>query len=137
MTRIFTGGCACGAIRYEIAAEPIGMNDCQCRDCQRDSGAGHASYLTFARAGTRVRGDATRWSTTGEQGTVKSRAFCPTCGSPVYMTFPAMPDLFVVRAASLDDPGLYAPQMVLWTASAQPWDRVDPNLPTFDKMPPG
>ena len=41
MSKAFTGGCACGAIRYEITAEPIGMNDCQCRQCQRKSGTGH------------------------------------------------------------------------------------------------
>ena len=31
MSEAYTGGCACGTIRYEITAEPIGMNDCQCR----------------------------------------------------------------------------------------------------------
>ncbi len=35
MSEVYTGGCACGAIRYEISAEPVVMNDCQCRDCQR------------------------------------------------------------------------------------------------------
>jgi hypothetical protein len=136
MSRLFTGGCACQAIRYEIEGEPIVMLDCQCRDCQRESGTGHASHLTFSRADATVHGDATHWTAIGEQGTVKSRAFCPTCGSPVYMTFPDLPDYFVVRAASLDDPSVYAPQLVSWTASAQPWDHVDPRLPSFEKMPP-
>jgi len=30
---------------YEISAEPIAMNDCQCRDCQSTSGTGHGSYI--------------------------------------------------------------------------------------------
>jgi hypothetical protein len=136
MSKPFTGGCACGAIRYEIAAEPIAMIDCQCRDCQRASGGAHASHLTFPRAHAKVEGEAAHWNAVGEQGTVKAHAFCPTCGSPVYMTFPAMPDFFVVRAGSLDDPGRYNPQMVTWTASAQAWDRVDRELPAFEKMPP-
>jgi hypothetical protein len=136
MSQPFTGGCACGAVRYEIAADPIAMNDCQCRDCQRESGTGHASHLIFPSGHAKVQGEATHWNAVGEQGTVKTRAFCPTCGSPVYMTFPAMPDFFVVRAASLDEPSRYNPQLVSWTASAQPWDHVDLNLPAFDKMPP-
>ena len=41
MNQAYTGGCACGAIRYEIAAESMMMNDCQCGDCQRKSGTGH------------------------------------------------------------------------------------------------
>ena len=32
----FTGGCACGAIRYECTVEPTSMFKCHCRDCQRD-----------------------------------------------------------------------------------------------------
>jgi hypothetical protein len=46
MSEAYAGGCACGAIRYEISGEPM-MNDCQCRDFQRKSGTGHGSYLTF------------------------------------------------------------------------------------------
>jgi hypothetical protein len=41
MSETWSGGCACGAIRYAIAGEPMLMNDCQCRDCQRKSGTGH------------------------------------------------------------------------------------------------
>jgi hypothetical protein len=38
MSQAYTGGCACGAIRYEISVEPIFQAECQCRDCQRMSG---------------------------------------------------------------------------------------------------
>ena len=48
MSKAYNGGCACGAIRYEISGEPVFMNHCQCLDCQRRSGTGHGSYLTFA-----------------------------------------------------------------------------------------
>ena len=44
MDKPYTGGCACGAIRYSIASEPFFSNDCQCRDCQRESGTGHGSH---------------------------------------------------------------------------------------------
>lgn len=132
----YTGGCACGAVRYEVTAEPIGMNDCQCRQCQRESGTGHASHLTFPSAQVKVEGEARRWTAVGDKGTVKSRAFCPECGSPVYMTFPDMPDYFVVRAGSLDEPSRYKPQLVTWTAAGHAWDRPHPGLPTFEKMPP-
>lgn len=66
MSEAFAGGCACGAIRYEIAAEPVFMNDCQCRDCQRKSGTGHGSYLTFAdRRGMKLSGEAKHWDIVG------------------------------------------------------------------------
>ncbi|MDM9619224.1 aldehyde-activating protein [Rhizobium sp. AC44/96] len=135
MSEPYTGGCACGAIRYKVSAEPIVMLDCQCRQCQRESGTGHASHLTFECEPV-VEGKATHWDAVGDGGVVKRRAFCPTCGAPVYMTFPDIPGYFVVRAASLDDPTRYKPQLICWTASGQPWDQVDPHLPKFEKMPP-
>ena len=85
MTQSYTGGCACGAIRYEVAGEPAVMNDCQCRVCQRESGTGHGSHVTFVGAPVNIAGEASFWETVGEGGTRKRRAFCPTCGNPVYL----------------------------------------------------
>src|SRR6478735_7483669 len=137
MTDCYTGGCACGAVRYEIMAEPIFMNHCQCRDCQQTSGTGHGSYLTFpARAQVKLAGRATHWDTVADSGNVKTRGFCAACGAPVYLTFAAMPDLFTVHAASLDDPGRYKPQAVTYGVRGHAWDSLDTGLPKFDKMPP-
>jgi hypothetical protein len=137
MTQSYVGGCACGAIRYEISAEPVFSNDCQCRDCQRESGTGHGSHLTFPRAGVKVEGAAKAWDMIADSGNVKTRFFCPACGSPVYMTFAAMPDIFTIRATSLDNPSRYKPQVVTYSARGYGWDHLDPALPKFDKMPPG
>jgi hypothetical protein len=136
MTKPFSGGCACGAIRYTASAEPIMANDCQCRQCQKDSGTGHGSYLTFPMSAAILSGEPKSFDFIGDQGTVKRRAFCPTCGTPVYMTFPAMPDILVVRAGTLDEPDRYSPQMVFWADAAQGWDRMDPAVPAFPRMPP-
>lgn len=136
MGETYAGGCACGAIRYEIPADPLFQNHCQCRDCQRKSGTGHGSYLTFPRTGVELRGEATHWDLAGDSGNVKTRAFCPVCGSPVYMTYAAMPDVITVHAASLDDPGRFEPQAVTYTARGHAWDRIDSTLQGFDGMPP-
>jgi hypothetical protein len=136
MSDAYTGGCACGAIRYTIAGEPVFSNDCHCRDCQHESGTGHGSHLTFMRAGVTLTGEAQAWDMTADSGKVKTRAFCPICGAPVYMTFSAMPDLFTIRAASLDDPSRYVPQVVTYASRAPVWDHVDPALPAFAAMPP-
>ena len=65
------------------------------------------------------------------------RPFCPACGSPVYLTFAALPDLFTVHAASLDDPSRFAPQVVTYGIRGFDWDVLDPALPKFEKMPTG
>lgn len=138
MSDAYTGGCACGAVRYEISGEPIFSNHCQCRDCQRVSGTGHGSYLTFAsRKSVTLTGKATQRDVTGDSGGVKTHGFCPSCGSPVYLTFAGNPELFTVHAASLDDPGRYRPQVVTYAIRGHAWDRLDPALPKFDRMPTG
>ncbi len=136
MTAPCRGGCGCGALRYEIAAEPFQTNDCHCRQCQKDSGTGHGSYMAFPLGAAVLTGEARSFDFTGDQGTVKRRAFCPQCGTPVYILFPAMPDLIVIRAGTLDEPALYRPQMAFWAEAAQDWDRPDATLPTFARMPP-
>jgi hypothetical protein len=135
MDKPYTGGCACGAIRYEIPGEPIFQNHCQCLDCQHKSGTGHGSYLTFQRAGMKLTGDATHWDMVADSGTVKTRGFCPTCGSPVFLTFAPAPGLFTVHAASLDEPGRFEPQIVTYAERGHAWDHLDPSLPKVDRMP--
>jgi hypothetical protein len=131
----YTGGCACGAVRYAVAGEPLMMNDCQCRHCQQRSGTGHGSYLTFKDAAVTVSGQASTWRVTGDLGTVKGHNFCPTCGTPTHLTFPAMPEIFIVHAGSLDEPERYQPTVALFAASGHAWDTVAPGAHRFERMP--
>lgn len=138
MTKNYAGGCACGAIRYETHSAPIFENHCQCRECQKRSGTGHASYLTFPRrADVAITGDATTWRVAGDSGNMKAHAFCPTCGAPVFLTFDAMPDLIAIHAASLDDPGQFAPKAVTYTVRGHGWDTLEPSLQIFERMADG
>jgi hypothetical protein len=132
----YTGGCACGAIRYSIIGKPAAMIECHCLDCQKDSGTGHASHVVFRGADVAMTGIPVQWGMTADSGEPKSRGFCATCGTPVTLTFPRRPEVFSVRAASLDQPDRYAPQVVVYTDRRPAWDRVDASLPSFAGMPP-
>jgi hypothetical protein len=134
----YTGGCACGAIRYRISDEPVFQNHCQCRDCQHKSGTGHGSYLSFqSKQHVTLTGKAQHWDMVADNGNVKTSGFCSTCGSPVYLTWAAMPDQFTIHAASLDDPSRHKPHAVTYHARRYAWDHLDPTLTKFDKMPSG
>lgn len=138
MSTFYAGGCACGAIRYEATGRPIFENHCQCRDCQKRSGTGHASYLTFpSRADVKITGTASDWRVAGDSGNEKIHSFCPICGTPVYLAFAAMPDLIAVHAASLDDPSRFNPNVLTYSSGGLAWDRIDTALQAFEKMPPG
>jgi hypothetical protein len=134
-TKPYAGGCACGQIRYEISAEPVMAGHCQCRDCQRASGAGHASHAAFPIVAAKLSGRASTWDKAADSGNVVTRAFCPTCGAPVYSTNAGMPELIFIRAVSLDDPSRFKPQLSVYGKSGFSWDHIDPDLPKFDRMP--
>ena len=130
------GGCHCGAVRYEATAEPLMTGHCQCRCCQQLSGAGHASHIALPKAAVAITGEVSTYQWRADSGNIVTNAFCPNCGSPVYGTSSGFPDMLTIRAASLDDPSHFQPQMVVFSKSAQPWDHIGGDLPSFATMPP-
>jgi hypothetical protein len=136
MPTIYRGGCRCGAIRYEIAAEPMFAGQCQCLDCQHETGGGHASFMAFPADAVKLTGTPRFYELKADSGNQVQRGFCPTCGSPVVGRSSGMPDMTTITAGSLDDPGVFRPEFVVYTSRGHAWDRVDPALPSFPKMPP-
>jgi hypothetical protein len=132
MATSFTGGCACGAIRYECSATPIFALNCHCRDCQRATGTAYASVLRVPTKAFRVtQGEPRFYTVTADSGNTVSRGFCPECGSPLFSRLSGMTDVVGVRAGSLDDPNWHRPAADIFTKSAQPWDYMNPELPKF------
>jgi hypothetical protein len=82
-----------------------------------------------------ITGEATHWQVAGDSGNVKVHAFCPVCGTPVFLRFAAMPDLIAVPAGSLDEPGRFDPQVLTYRVRGLAWDAVDPALQAFERMP--
>jgi hypothetical protein len=119
-----SGGCACGAVRYEAKAAPLVMLNCHCRDCQRATGSAYAAIVVVPRATVRIEGELRYHRAIGDSGKAVERGFCPSCGSPVAARLEKLPDILGLQAGSLDDPSLHRPAMDLFTASAQPWDHM-------------
>ncbi len=135
MTRHFTGGCMCGAIRYDCSADPIVMGFCHCRDCQRATGSAFAAAVIVPRKAVTITGEVKYYDAIGDSGNVISRGFCPHCGSRLF-GLRAQTDRISIQAGSLDDPSWFRPQVDFYVSSAQPWDYLNPNLTKFAKFPP-
>ena len=133
----FTGGCACGRIRYECSAPPRRMVNCHCRDCQLASGSAYSPTLVMARDAVRLtRGQPASFDKQAESGNIARREFCAHCGTPLFASSSASPQYLGVRAASLDDSSWYQPEADVWTGSAQAWDCMDAAIPKFEKSRP-
>jgi hypothetical protein len=123
----WSGGCACGAIRYTCEGEPAMMLNCHCRDCQRATGSAYAAFAVFPKAAVSLKGEPRYHKVTGGSGKPIERGFCASCGNPVMVRLDVVPDVIGFHAASLDDPSMYKPTMDLFTGSAHPWDVMQPD----------
>lgn len=135
MATSFSGGCICGAVRYECAADPVMTGNCHCRDCQKAGGGAFAPALAVPAVALKITGEVKYYDKKADSGQTVSRGFCPDCGARLFGKPKAMPEITVILAGSLDDPSWFRPAMDLYAASAQPWDYMNPALPKFPKMP--
>lgn len=130
------GGCLCGAVRYEIEGEPIMAGHCHCLDCQKASGAGHASHAMFPEGALMLTGMLSEYSRLADSDATVTRYFCPICGSGIYARSSGMPGVITVNVGALDEPGRILMQMRVYDRSRRAWDAIDPGLPAFEATPP-
>ena len=121
-----TGGCLCGAIRYESTEAPNLVGFCHCRMCQKAYGNLFAVFADFPGEGFRyTRGEPTYH----RSSEIATRGFCPECGTPIVFQYDgsAGPAIMV---GSLDHPEDWPPT---WEHSGieskVPWYRISDDLP--------
>ena len=132
----FTGGCACGAIRYRASSRPRYMGNCHCRDCQQATGSAYFPAVLVKEADFSLeKGEPAWFERRADRGHAMRRGFCRDCGSPVFLVNGASEGTMVLYAGSLDDPSWYKPSRDIFVKSAQPWDLMDPQLPKSEGMP--
>lgn len=131
-----TGGCACGALRYEISGAPIAVYACCCTDCQRVTASGCSLAMPVMREHFKVtRGEAASWMRTGGSGAQIPQRFCPGCGVRVWTEPAYAPQTVTVRPGGLDDTGWVRPAAAYWMRSAQPWVRFPDGTLLYDTQP--
>jgi hypothetical protein len=125
---LITGGCLCGAVRYQATAAPIVTRVCWCRLCQY-LGAGSGTVNTcFATEAVTIEGELADFQSTADSGSKMHRRFCRVCGTPLFSEAESRPHLIFVRAGTLDDPEVAVPSATIWTAQAPTWACIDSRL---------
>jgi hypothetical protein len=117
-----TGGCPCGAIRYEIASFPLLLYTCNCTDCQKASGSAFALNMPVVAKDFHIlRGEPKRWHHTSPTGVAVASWFCGDCGGRLYGERAGRREIVNLRAGTLDDTTWLVPVAHIFTRSAQPW----------------
>jgi|SRR5687767_7467616 len=96
-----TGGCLCGAVRYESKHAPTEGFYCHCRTCQKFFGGLFAPFVRIARSSLSFTNGALTFYRSSE---VATRGFCATCGSPMAFVYDSDDSDFWISVGSLDHP---------------------------------
>lgn len=137
MADTLQGGCLCGAVRYEVAGQPMMEGNCFCVDCCKASGTSHGTHAMFPADGYVQKGITKGYSSPADSGSMVTRHFCPECGCAIHSTNSGMPGVVAIRASSLDNPDSIAPMMTVYASRAPSWALIDRDKPVFAEMPEG
>jgi hypothetical protein len=134
-TKRFTGGCLCGALRYEATGEPRGTGHCYCVDCQKASGSGFIPFMGFTAGAVRFIGEAKQFRSKAARGGMAVRNSCPICASLVFGGEIGKSESFTIYAGTLDDPSLFEPKIAIFAGSRPPWALLPNGLTVYDTLP--
>ena len=127
------GGCACGAVRYRLASDPLFVHCCHCLNCQRQTGSAFVinALMEVERiellAGAPHGVDVPR-----DDGSAQTIFRCRDCQVAVFSRY-THPGVGFVRAGTLDDPSGVAPDVHIYVRSKLPWVELPRGVPAFDE----
>ena len=129
-TEKVTGGCLCGAVRYETIGEHFSVIHCHCSSCRRHTGAPVVTLVGFKKDQVRF--------TKGERRIYESspgvgRAFCGQCGTPLTWEGDGgdLGPLVELHISTFDDPSAFTPQSHLHHGERIAWFDVADALPRY------
>lgn len=131
MSFALTGGCACGAVRFEINAPLVSSTYCHCTRCQRRTGTAASANARVEPGSFRIVSGEDRvraWKPAGGA----EKWFCEDCGSALFSRDPEHHERIGVRLGSLDSDPQIRPSARQYTAYAAVWESIpDDGLPRF------
>ena len=115
MTR-FKGGCHCGAVRFEVEAEPpLQVDRCNCSICQL---SGHL-HLIVPESKFSLLTDPANLTVYRFNTGIAQHSFCRICGIKSFYVPRSNPDGVSVNANCLDDP---VPKLEISHFEGQEWE---------------
>jgi len=133
MSERLQGGCACGAVRYELQSQPMFVHCCHCRDCQRQTGS--AFVLNALIETDRVKflsGEIETTPMPTESGRSHRIGRCVNCKTAVWSEYGGVGKLRFMRVGTLDEPATLPPDVHIYTRSKLPWITLPAGVPAFE-----
>ena len=130
---MLTGGCHCGAVRYQLAGEPMHHALCHCTDCRRHAGAPLVGWAMFPKeAVTVTKGEPVTYASSADS----RRQFCGACGTGLfYINEAILPGIIDIQSGTLDDPEALPAGAHIQVAERLYWVKEMATLPEFERYP--
>jgi hypothetical protein len=132
----YSGGCLCGALRYQGEGPALYAGYCFCADCQKVSGSGFVPFMGVAGNAVRFSGPSQAYVSKSIRGGDATRNFCPTCSALVFGGVRGQSDSYTIYAGSLDDTSVFQPTIAIFVRNRPAWVPLPPGLKVFEAMPP-
>ena len=125
MSRVVTGGCQCGGVRYEVLGPLRDVIACHCVQCRRTSGHFVAATACRRHAFTLVKADTLKWyvAVPGFR-----RGFCVECGSSLFFEEEGG-ERVSIAAGSLDEPQGLKIVAHIFASEAGDYYPIDASVP--------
>jgi len=136
LTPTLTGGCGCGAVRFELGAPLLSARYCHCTRCQHRTGTAASASGRAAPGSFRIVQGEDRLRAWKPEGGAE-KWFCGECGSALFTRDVKDPEQIGVRLGAIDgDPGV-RPSVRQYVAYAAPWESIpDDGLPRYPEARP-
>jgi hypothetical protein len=135
-SKLFTGGCYCGGVRYQCESPPLMRGLCYCRTCQAISGGAGNLFMAVEAKGFQFSKGTPKAFNKNDRPGSPTRHFCDTCGVHLTARSERAPTAVLIKVGTLDDPSVFeGPQLVTWTSEMQKFHLLPPNVPAHPEFP--
>ena len=131
----FTGGCLCGAIRYEVKSDPVRTANCHCDDCRRATGSAFATNI-FVKSDDLVvlQGEPRSFDHPTDSGNTMTKQFCGDCGSQLFgWSSGAGGAMKGIKVGTIDDASFVRPQIEVFASKALPYIQLSDDTEHFER----
>ena len=133
---MYTGGCLCGAVRFEIHGPIQNIVYCHCSQCRKVQGSAFAANGNVSADDFRLLCEAD--ALTGYESTPgQTKYFCKVCGSPIMSRTASRPGQVRVRLGTIESAITERPMAHIFSTSKADWEEIAGDLPQYEGFEPG
>jgi len=132
---MYSGGCLCGKVRFEITSEIQNIIYCHCSQCRKAQGSAFATNGNVDTGGFKIVSGENEL-TGYESPPGQTKYFCKHCGSPIISKNESSPNKIRVRLGAIETDISERPIAHIFSTSKANWEDIEGDLPQYESYEP-